>query len=78
MDEEKILAIAEKFGTNADTVRDLYKKYADLSMRMKDQFLAHVMRSLEDYIRENCDAPLFRITCKASTNNPAIVKSLFS
>lgn len=72
MDEEKILAIAEKFGINADTVRDLYKKYADLSMRMKDQFLAHVMRSLEDYIRENCDAPLFRITCKASTNNPAI------
>lgn len=72
VDDEKIKKIAATFLVNEGTVTELHKKYSDLNSRMKDQFLAHVMRSLEEYIRENCNAPLFRITCRASTNNPAI------
>lgn len=72
IDDEKIKKISDVFSLKEENVRDLYDKYTTLNSRMKDQFLAHVMRSLEEYIRENCEAPLFRITCRASTDNPAI------
>lgn len=72
IDEEKIERIAKTFSITDVAVSELYRKYSDLNSRMKDQFLAHVMRSLEEYIRENCNAPLFRITCRPSTSNPAI------
>ena len=72
VDTEKINHIAERFETKQKTVEELHRKYSELNGRMKDQFLAHVMRSLEEYIREHHNAPLFRITCRASTNNPAL------
>lgn len=57
VNEEKIKKIAATFSVTEDTVTELYGKYSDLNGRMKNQFLAHVMRSLEEYIRENCNAP---------------------
>ena len=72
INDEKILKIAKTFNVSKETVQKLHEEYSSLNGRMKNQFLAHIMRSLEEYIRENCNAPLFRITCRASTNNPAI------
>ena len=70
--ELKIKFIAEKFKTNEKTVESLFSKYVALLPRMKEQYLAHVMRSLEAYLREKCNAPLFVITCKPSSDNPAM------
>ena len=70
--DETVAHIAEKFNIDRQTIKTLYDKYADIHKRMKSQYLAHVMRSLEDYVRETCDAPFFCITCTPSSNNPAI------
>ena len=72
MDSVKEKFIAEQFNVKQETVSDLFKKYTDLNSLNKKQYLAHIMRSLEEYIRVNCNAPFFRITCKASSANPAL------
>lgn len=72
MNAEKEKFIAEQFDIKQETVSDLFRKYTELNSLNKKQYLAHIMRSLEEYIRIHCNAPFFRITCKASSNNPTL------
>ena len=72
IDSEKIDYIAKNFNLTYETVDRLFKNYQKLQYKNKNQYLAHIMRSLEEYIRENCNAPFFRISCKPSSNNPAL------
>ena len=72
MTSEKEKFIAEQFEVKHETVSDLFKKYTELNSLNKKQYLAHIMRSLEEYIRIHCEAPFFRITCRASSENPAL------
>lgn len=70
MDSGKIKYIADKFNLNSADLLLLHNKYCELQQKNKKQYLAHIMRSLEEYIRETCNAPFFRISCKPSSNNP--------
>lgn len=72
IDNEKLKFIASTFNIKEENVFTLFEKYKNLQEKNKTQYLAHIMRSMEEYIRENCSAPFFRISCKASSNNPLI------
>ena len=69
IDDSKITYIAEKFDIKKGTVQELYHHYKKIEETNTSQYLAHVIRSLEQYVRKVCDAPFFRITCTASSNN---------
>ena len=69
INDEKISFIAKKFNIKKDTVQDLYNYYKNIEETNTNQYLAHVMRSLEEYVRKVCNAPFFRIICKASSAN---------
>lgn len=72
IDDDKLGCIAQKFKLDRDIIDVLYGKYVPFKNRMKHHYLAHVIRSMEDYVREIHSAPMFRITCTPSSDNPAL------
>lgn len=72
IDNEKLQFIAQRFKLDKDIIDKLYKNYKPFKERMKHHYLAHVIRSMEDYVRDLHSAPMFRITCTPSSNNPAL------
>lgn len=75
IDESKMQVIADAFGLSFGKVKMLYDAYSDFAARMKGQYLAHVVRSMEDYVRQHDNAPLFRIGCKG-VKMSALIKGL--
>lgn len=72
MDNQKAKYIAETFNLNEESVMKLFQRYEELNVMNKKQYLAHIMRSLKQYIRDHCKAPFFRITCRESSSNPEL------
>ena len=72
MDSIKEKYISDSFEIKPKTINELYQKYTELNSLNQKQYLAHIMRSLEEYIRSTQNAPFFRITCKPSSNNSEI------
>lgn len=63
---EKTLSVTQE---NIERVERLYNKILN---GISYQYLAHIIRTLETYIRENKDMPFFRITCNpAKPEEPA-------
>lgn len=63
INDEKIAVIAQTFGTDRDTVKKMNALYKDISEGMKYQYLAHVIRTVEEKIRIELHNPLFQIQC---------------
>lgn len=57
MDNQKAKYIAETFNLNEESVMKLFQRYEELNVMNKKQYLAHIMRSLEQCIRDHCKAP---------------------
>jgi hypothetical protein len=55
---------AASFHTDLKTVNLLEKVFNNLAI--KNQYLAHIIRSMEDYIRKTTNNQLFRIICEPS------------
>lgn len=72
IDKEKLQHIAKAFNLDYETVDALHRGYMPFRNHMKRHYLAHVIRAMEDYVREKHNAPMFRITCTPSSNNPAL------
>lgn len=66
IDGTTIEYISKKFGIEKEDVIELNKKYNELHSRLKEQYLAHIMRNLEDFVRETQKTPLFKITSHPS------------
>ena len=67
--KEKIKNTLSVSSQNIDNFEKLYNK---LLKNISYQYLAHIIRTLETYIRENKDMPFFRITCNpAKPEEPA-------
>lgn len=64
IDSEKKERIAETFGIKLDTVDSLYSMYSELTLNIKHQYLAHIMRSMEVYFRERMGYRFFIISCE--------------
>lgn len=58
--------ITEKFSVSIDNINKVEKSYNSLISGISYQYLAHIIRTLETYIRENKEMPFFRITCNPS------------
>lgn len=67
--EETKSEIENKFGIPKRTIVDFEDKYEELKNGISYQYLAHIIRTLETYIRENKNMRLFRITCRAKEVN---------
>ena len=63
VDDDKIAVIARTFGTDRETVKKMNSLYQGISDGMKYQYLAHVIRTVEEKIRMELHSPLFQIRC---------------
>jgi hypothetical protein len=63
IDNAKLNDIADAFSLKRQSVITLYEEYTKLSRNMGGQYLAHIIRSMEGYIREKSMKPLFVINC---------------
>ena len=63
IDDEKIATIARTFGTDRETVKKMNAVYKGISDGMKYQYLAHVIRTVEEKVRMELHNPLFQIQC---------------
>lgn len=64
--------MSESFHINVEQIKELQNKYKKLYESVKGQYLAHIIRSLEEYIRKELNAPFFTITCRPSSYNNAL------
>jgi hypothetical protein len=63
VDEAKLNRIAAVFSLKRQSVAALHQEYQKLARNMGGQYLAHIIRSMEIYIREKSGKPLFVINC---------------
>lgn len=61
--------IEEKLGILERNIVAFESKYESLQNKISYQYLAHIIRTLETYIRESKKIKLFRITCSAKEVN---------
>jgi hypothetical protein len=63
LDEVKTNYIAEEFGVRKETVESINTIFNKLYSELKRQYLAHIIRSMESYIRKIANNPMFQINC---------------
>jgi len=64
IDDTKINEISKKFEVDKEIVEILHKAYNGFSSNIKEQFLAHVIRGIEYYIREYLHDKRFIVICE--------------
>jgi hypothetical protein len=68
IDAAKISEIAKKFGLKEDQVEKIQKQYLEISPSIKEQYLAHMIRSLECYFRLYLRNENFLVVCEPFRN----------
>lgn len=63
LDAEKISYIAETFNVSEESVKKVRSMYDDVSKNIKFQYLAHVIRTVEQNIRKMLKRQSFQINC---------------
>ena len=59
--DEKIKAISQRFSVGEDTVRLVHRVFSNVISGVKNQYLAHIIRCMEAYIRKKTNNPFFQI-----------------
>lgn len=67
--DETVLQISAQFGVDEHTVTVLRNFYRQFSEDMKFQYLAHVIRTMEERLRKVSKNQLFRIVCTPIDEN---------
>lgn len=65
--DEKIANIAKQFDIDVPECKKLYNDYLDLYRNMNIHYLAHMIRTLEAYVRKIQKSPRFIISCFPDT-----------
>lgn len=65
LNDEKIYAIAKQFNTKPETVQSMNALYKDISDGIKYQYLAHVIRTVEEKVGKHIGEDRFQIKCIA-------------
>lgn len=65
INEEKVSAIAKQFKTKNETVEMMNRLYSDISDGIKYQYLAHVIRTVEEKVGTHIGEARFQIKCLA-------------
>lgn len=63
--EEKLKAISEKFEISLGTVRRIQNVFLGVLTDVKNQYLAHIIRCMETYLRKRTKNKMFQINCYA-------------
>ena len=61
--DDKIKAISQQFGVKEGTVRLVHNIFSKAISGVKNQYLAHLIRCMESYIRQETKNPFFQINC---------------
>jgi hypothetical protein len=61
VNDEKITYISEQFRIRKSQVAHIHKLFSEVIDGVKNQYLAHVIRCMESYIRKNTGNPMFQI-----------------
>jgi len=61
--DEIAAVIAKQYNTTVDQVNNLRRFYGNFAHGMKRQYLAHVIRTMEELLRQVSGNELFRIVC---------------
>jgi len=64
INNQKLKKISEKFQIDEVNLKKIYDAYLEFSLYLKKQFLAHVMRGIECYIREHVKDSRFIVVCE--------------
>jgi Zn-dependent peptidase ImmA (M78 family) len=71
--DEKIAYISEQFRVNGSQVRLIHRFFSRVIGEVKNQYLAHVIRCMESYIRKKTGNPMFQInTFPLDTESPML------
>jgi hypothetical protein len=63
VDDAKIAHISQQFGVSEKRVKRIYAFFNHVITNEKYQYLAHIIRTMEAYIREKTGNPMFQINC---------------
>lgn len=61
--DDKIQQIADKFIVDKDVVKEIVSVYKDIDSILKQQYLAHIIRAAEEFVRQQIGNPTFIIKC---------------
>ena len=61
VDSEKFAYISEQFHIEKSRVETVHRIFSAVIGRVKNQYLAHIIRSMESYIRQTTKNPMFKI-----------------
>jgi Zn-dependent peptidase ImmA (M78 family) len=61
--KEIISAISKQFSVSEETVETLHKFFIEITERIKNQYLAHIIRTMEERLRQFPGNEMFRIEC---------------
>jgi hypothetical protein len=64
IDSNKKAQIAVAFGLTLESVEDLYTSYVSVAAKIKKQYLAHMVRAMEDFFKEKTRNTNFHIICE--------------
>lgn len=67
INDKKLNYIAQEFGIEVKSVQDLYNKYKKIHDGMKEQYLAHIIRTMEVQLQKLTGNPLFKIVIEPIT-----------
>jgi uncharacterized protein YjaZ len=71
--DEKIAYIAKQFRIEERYVRSVYHIFSSVMGNVKNQYLAHIIRCMETYIRQKTQNPMFQInTFPIDENSPVL------
>jgi len=59
--DDKLMTISQRFNVNIDTVKLVYNVFTRVISGVKNQYLAHIIRCMELYIRKETNNPFFQI-----------------
>ncbi|MGL4981631.1 MAG: hypothetical protein ACRC4W_02020 [Treponemataceae bacterium] len=74
IDEKIKEEISKTFSINKDSIDEIEKAYKELSAKIPDQYLAHMVRVMEQKIRETTDNPFFQIHLEPMTDDTKLTK----
>lgn len=75
--DEEIKTISNRFGIKKESIDALIVDYQKLIQDIPYQYLAHIIRTMETYVRKNVkDAQFFRITCEPTPESNEALKGL--
>jgi len=73
INDVKIKRISQQFQVKEDTAKMVYAIFSKVISGVKHQYLAHLIRCMESYIRKETNNPFFQINCFAlDPNSPML------